>query len=333
MAFMDKIKAKAKASLQPVVLPEGMDDRTLRAARQITDENIAKITLLGNPENIQKQAQNLGINLNDIEIIEPETAEKYDQYAEEYYQIRQHKGVTKEDALEIMKDPVFYGAMMVRNNEVKAGVSGAVNTTANVIRAGIHCVGVAEGSSLVSSFFIMIMPEFNGVKDVPFFFADSALVPNPTDEQLADIAITTADNWKALVGTEPQVAMLSFSTKGSANHEDVDKVVSATNMVKEKRPDLNIDGELQFDTAVMPSVGKRKAPDSPVAGKANVLIFPDLDAGNIGYKIAQRFGGADAIGPFVQGLNKSFNDLSRGCSAEDIVNTVAVAAVISQSKS
>ncbi|RMH71652.1 MAG: phosphate acetyltransferase [Gemmatimonadetes bacterium] len=332
MSLMSDIIAKAKARRMRIALPEGSDERTLRAARILTDGQIAEIILLGQPDKLNAQAKTLGFTLDGIEIVEPVTSAAYETYVDEYVQLRQHKGMTRKEALEVMKDTVFFAAMMVRNGIAHGAVSGAANTTAHVMRAGIQCVGVAEGFKTVSSFFMMILPEFRGEHHVPYFFADAALVPNPDASQLADIAIATADNWKALVGTDPNVAMLSFSTKGSATHPDVDKVIEATQLIHARRPDLNVDGELQFDAAVIPSIGERKSPGSPVAGHANVLIFPDLDAGNIAYKITQRFGKAEAIGPFVQGLNRSFNDLSRGCSTEDIVNTVAVAAVISQAQ-
>ncbi len=236
--------------------------------------------------------------------------------------MRKSKGVDFEKAKETMKNNLFFGAMMVREGMADGFVGGSASPTADVLRAGIHCVGMPEGISIVSSFFLMVLPE------KVYAFADCAVVPNPNEEQLADIAISTADNFSKLVGEEPLVAMLSFSTKGSAEHEMVDKVRKATEIVKQKRPDLKVDGELQFDAAIVEKVGKSKAPGSEIAGRANVLIFPDLNAGNIGYKIAQRLGGAEAIGPIVQGLRKPIFDLSRGCSVDDIVNTAAIACLM-----
>jgi phosphate acetyltransferase len=237
--------------------------------------------------------------------------------------LRKHKGITIEQAREIVVKDLFFGAMMVREGMADGSIAGSTASTGDVMRAGIQCVGMPEGISIVSSFFLMLFP------DKVFSFADCAVVPNPDSNQLADIAISTADNHRKLTDKEPFVAMLSFSTKGSAQHELIDKVIEATKVVKEKRPDLNADGEFQFDTAVIESIGKKKAPGSTVAGKANVMVFPDLNAGNIAYKIAQRLGGAEAIGPLVQGLNKPCFDLSRGCSVDDIVNTTAFAAVMS----
>lgn len=318
MELINQIKENAKSKNKVIILPESHDERVLKAAEILTKEKIAKIITLGNPDKVLQDAKNIGVNLDGVEIIDHLTHPKFDEFAEIYFQLRQKKGMTKEVAIETMKRDLFFAAMMLREGLVDGSVAGSFASTADVMKAGIQIVGMPAGISIVSSFFLMIFPDKN------YSFADCAVVPNPTEEQLADIAISTADNHKKLTGEEPRIAMLSFSTKGSAKHELADKVISATNIVSTKRPDLMVDGELQFDAAIIESIGKKKAPDSKVAGNANVLVFPDLNAGNIGYKIAQRLGGAEAVGPMVQGLNKPFFDLSRGCSVEDIVNTTAI---------
>jgi phosphate acetyltransferase len=318
MELINHIKENAKSKNKTIILPESHDERVLKAAEILSKEKIAKIITLGNPDKVLQDAKNIGVNLDGVEIIDHLTHPKFDEFAEIYFQLRQKKGMTKEVAIETMKRDLFFAAMMLREGLVDGSVAGSFASTADVMKAGIQIVGMPAGISIVSSFFLMIFPDKN------YSFADCAVVPNPTDEQLADIAISTADNHKKLTGEEPRIAMLSFSTKGSAKHELADKVISATNIVMTKRPDLMVDGELQFDAAIIESIGKKKAPDSKVAGNANVLVFPDLNAGNIGYKIAQRLGGAEAVGPMVQGLNKPFFDLSRGCSVDDIVNTTAI---------
>jgi phosphate acetyltransferase len=318
MELINDIKKKAELKNKTIILPESHDERVLKAAEILTKEKIAKIVTLGKPDKVLQDALKIGININEVEIIDHLTHPKFVEFVEIYFQLRQKKGMTKELATETMKRDLFFAAMMLREGLVDGSVAGSFASTADVMKAGIQIVGMPVGISIVSSFFLMIFPNKN------YSFADCAVVPNPTDEQLADIAISTADNHKKLTGEEPLVAMLSFSTKGSATHELADKVISATNIIKSKRPDLMVDGELQFDAAIIESIGKKKAPQSQVAGRANVLIFPDLNAGNIGYKIAQRLGGAEAVGPMVQGLNKPFFDLSRGCSVEDIVNTTAI---------
>ena len=318
MELINQIKENAKSKSKTIILPESHDERVLKAAEILTQEQIAKIVTLGNPDKVLNDAKKIGVSLDGVEIIDHLTHPRFDEFAEKYFLLRQKKGMTKEQAIETMKRDLFFAAMMLREGLVDGSVAGSFASTADVMKAGIQIIGMPEGISIVSSFFLMIFPDKN------YSFADCAVIPNPTDEQLADIAISTAENHKKLTGEEPLVAMLSFSTKGSATHELADKVISATNIVKSKRPDLMVDGELQFDAAIIESIGKKKAPESKVAGKANVLVFPDLNAGNIGYKIAQRLGGAEAVGPMVQGLNKPFFDLSRGCSVEDIVNTTAI---------
>ncbi len=324
LSILMEIKEKAKARKKTIVLPESHDDRVLKAAEKLVKQDIVKVITLGNEEKIYSRAKDLGVDLTGVRIIDFEKSDKLSDFANIYYNLRKHKGVTIEQARETMKRDLFFGAMMVREGMADGSVAGSTASTGDVLRAAFQCVGMPEGISIVSSFFLMVFPERL------FTFADCAVVPNPDANQLADIAITTAENHRKLTGEEPIVAMLSFSTKGSAQHELVDKVVEATNIVKQKRPDLKVDGELQFDAAIVSSVGQRKAPGSEVAGKANVLVFPDLNAGNIGYKIAQRLGGAEAIGPIVQGLKKPLFDLSRGCSDEDIVNVAAIAALMAE---
>ncbi len=321
--LMLSIKSKASGLNRTIVLPESHDDRVLQAAEKLTAQGICKVITLGNEEKVRESAERLGANLQGVRIIDPEKSDKLSDFANIFYNLRKSKGISIEDARETMKKDLFFGAMMVREGMADGSVAGSTAATGDVLRAAFQCVGMPEGISIVSSFFLMIFPE------KVYSFADCAVVPNPDAAQLADIAITTADNHKILTGEEPYVAMLSFSTKGSAKHELIDKVLEALKIAKEKRPDLNIDGELQFDAAIVESVGKRKAPGSEVAGRANVLVFPDLQAGNIGYKIAQRLGGAEAIGPIVQGLKKPLFDLSRGCSVDDIVGTSAIAALMS----
>jgi phosphate acetyltransferase len=328
MDVIDKIKEKAKAKKKRVVLPEGTEERMIQATKRILAERLAEVTLLGDEARIRSLAKSNDLDLNKVKIIAPDKSPKLDEYAQEYYELRKHKGITQDQAHQTMTNPLFYGAMMVRKNEVDGFVAGSVNTTGDVLRAGIQIIGLAPGISSVSSSFIMVLPEFLGVKDKTFIFADCAVIPNPDPPQLAAIAIASAKTMQNLIGEEPKVAMLSFSTMGSAEHELVDKVKEATRIVKELKPDLKIDGELQADSAIIPSVAKKKCPDSLIQGDANVLIFPDLNAGNIAYKLVQRMAKAEAIGPVIQGLAKPANDLSRGCSVDDIVNVVAIAMTI-----
>jgi phosphate acetyltransferase len=322
--LLKQIRERASQKKKTIVLPESHDERVLRAAEILVKENVASIITLGNEDKIRKDAASAGVDLQGIRIIDPDKSEKLSDFANIFYNQRKHKGVTIEQARETIRRDIFFAGMMVREGMAHGSVAGSFATTADVTRAGIFCVGLGEGMSILSSFFLMAFP------DKVYSFADCAVNPNPDAVQLADIAIATADNHKKLTGEEPFIAMLSFSTRGSAEHELVEKVRKATQEVKTKRPDLKVDGELQFDAAVVDSVGKKKAPDSDVAGRANVLVFPDLNAGNIGYKIAQRLAKAEAVGPINQGLKKPFFDLSRGCYVEDIVNTAAIACLMSE---
>jgi len=321
--LLSEIKEKAAKLRKTIVLPESHDERVLKAAEKLSKEKTVSVITLGDEDRILKDAKKLDVDLTGVRIINPARSEKLSDFTNIFFNLRKHKGVTVEQARNTVQQDLFFAAMMVKENMADGSVAGSASATADVMRAGIQCIGMPEGISIVSSFFLMLFPDKN------YSFADSAVVPDPDEKQLADIAISTADNHRKLTGEEPFVAMLSFSTKGSAKHEAVDKVLNATAIVRSKRKDINIDGEMQFDAAVIETIGKKKAPGSNVAGKANVLIFPDLNSGNIGYKIAQRWGKAEAVGPIIQGLKKPFFDLSRGCSVDDIVNTAAIAALMS----
>lgn len=306
-----------------VVLPEGKDPRIAAAAVRIAKENIARVTILGSEEQLLSAASEAGVFLDGVEQVDPEQDPDFEAYVTEYVELRKKKGMTPERAREIMNDPTFFGAMMLRMNRADVCISGALNPTAHVLRAGLQIVKTAPGVTVMSSDMLMFSPD----KRPPLSFADCAVNPNPDAQQLAEIALTTAKTHQAIFNEEPHVALLSFSTMGSACHELVDKVQNAYQIAHKAQPGLKIDGEMQADAAIVENVGKQKAPDSLVAGKANVLIFPDLNAGNIGYKLVQRFAGYEAVGPILQGMNKPIHDLSRGCSAEDIVNLTAVAAL------
>ncbi|MBD3333512.1 phosphate acetyltransferase [candidate division GN15 bacterium] len=325
MNVLSKIKDRARKAKRRVVLPEGTEPRAIQAAKKIVSEEIGSVTLLGDQKEIEKLAGEHGLNLGKMEIVNPAHGKEFNRFVADLVELRKHKGLTEDQARTLMMNPLYYGAMMVRHDIVHASVAGSVNTTGDVLRAAIHVLGLAEGIKVVSSCFLMSLPKFGEELDKPFMFGDCAVVPNPTAEELASIAASTAGTMKSLLDIEPKVAMLSFSTKGSARHADVEKVTKALDILKQEHPDIKADGEMQLDAAVIASIGKRKAPDSEIAGQANVLIFPDLDAGNIGYKLTERFAGASATGPIIQGLAKPANDLSRGCSAEDIVNVSAIA--------
>jgi len=332
MHLMDAIKEKAAKNLQTVVLPESYDERMLFAAQKIVEQGLAKIIILGNPDEIQATAKDKGVSLTGVEIENPATSPRLPGYIDALVELRKSKGLTREEAEKLLtaKDNLYFAGMMVRQGDAGGEVAGATSTTGNVLKAAFQTVGTAPGIKTVSSYFFMITktPSFgeNGI----ILFADCAVNPNPDAQALAEIAVATARNCRSFLDVEARVAMLSFSTKGSASHEDVDKVLAAIEIAKKIDPTLQIDGELQADAALLPKVGEKKAPGSLVAGKANVLIFPDLDAGNIGYKLVERVAGAEAIGPVIQGLAKPVNDLSRGCSIDDIVNVAAITAVQAQ---
>lgn len=324
------IKEKAAQKKKTIVLPESTDPRMVKAAEQIAQEGFAEIVFIGDPGEIKKVADNEGANISSIQVIEPDKSENKDQYVEQLYELRKHKGIEKADAEKMLDDPLYYAAMMVKSGDADGYVAGAVNTTGDTFRPALQIIKTAPGVSIVSSCFIMIVPECELGENGVFVFADCALNPNPEAEELAEIAISTAETTENLLDFESKVAMLSFSTKGSAQHELVDKVVEAKQKAQEKKPELRIDGELQLDAAIVPSVGDKKAPDSSIAGNANTLIFPDLQSANIGYKLVQRLANARPVGPVTQGLDMPVNDLSRGCSVQEIIDTVAVTAVQAQ---
>ena len=325
MKISQLIREKAKKNPKIIVLPEGEEPRMIKAAETIINEGFASLILLGREENIKSKARELGVDLsNKIQIINPKDSEKLKEYAESYYQLRKNKGVSSDEAYQLLENPLYFGALMVYHDDADGLVAGSINATGDVFRPALQTIKTAPGINIVSSSFVMVVPDCPYGEKGIMVFADCALNPEPNAEQLADVAIASAATGKALVGFEPKVAMLSFSTKGSGKHPLVDKVIEATKIAKEKKPELLIDGELQADAALIPSIGERKAPNSKIAGKANVLIFPDLHSGNIAYKLIERLAKAEAIGPISQGMKKPVNDLSRGCSAEDIVNVVAI---------
>ena len=328
MAIIDKIKAKAKADVKHIVLPEGEETRNAQAAAIIAAEGLAQLTLLGNPEKVKEAAN--GASLEGVTIIDPATSEKCAEYAAMLYEIRKAKGMTEEKAAALVKDPMYYGVMMVKAGDADGLVSGAIHSTGDMLRPALQIIKSKPGIKTVSSCFLMECPDKSYGDDGIMIFADCAVNIDPTAEELANIAIGAADSARALANMEPRVAMLSFSTMGSAKHDNVTKVQEATRIAKEMAPELALDGELQLDAAIVEKVGQLKAPGSKVAGHANVLVFPDLGAGNIGYKLVQRLAGAEAYGPILQGIAKPCNDLSRGCSVEDIVATVAITAAQAQ---
>ncbi|MCK8823962.1 phosphate acetyltransferase [Fuchsiella alkaliacetigena] len=330
MGFVEEIRKKASEDLQTIVLPEGTEPRMIKATPEILEEGIAEIILIGNEDELNGIADDEGVDISGAEIIDPAESDRLDDFASDYYELRKHKGISEADAKEQMQESLYFGAMLVEKGIADGIVAGALNTTANVLRPVIRIIGTDEGVSVVSGSFLMIVPDCEYGAEGKMLFADSGVFPEGTPEELAEVAISSAKTFESLTGEEPVVAMLSFSTKGSAEHPLVDRMVEATKICKEKAPDLMVDGEMQGDAALVPEIGAKKAPDSDVAGKANVLIFPDLNGGNIAYKLVQRLAKADAFGPLIQGTALPANDLSRGCSVEDIVTVTAITAAQSQ---
>lgn len=331
MGFIDTIKERAKADKKTIILPESMDRRTFVAAEKILKEGIADLIIIGRPEEIEENSK--GLDISGATIINPDTYEKTQEYIDLFVELRKKKGMTPEKARQIaLSDYAYYGCLMIKSGDADGMVSGACHSTANTLRPCLQIVKTKPGVKLVSAFFLMVVPDCEYGANGTFVFADSGLEQNPDPEKLAAIANSSAESFSLLVGEEPKVAFLSHSTKGSAKHADVDKVTAAVAIAKEAYPNVKMDGELQLDAAIVPSVAASKAPGSEVAGQANVLVFPDLDAGNIGYKLVQRLGKAEAYGPVTQGIAKPVNDLSRGCSADDIVGVVAITAVQAQAQ-
>lgn len=334
MNFIENIKNRAKQEIKTIVLPEAEDIRTLKATQIALKEKYANIVLVGNEEIIKQKAQENNINIEGATIINPQTSKDYEKYAQLLYELRKNKGMTIEQAKELVLNPVYFGMLMVKDEETKADglVSGAVHSTADTLRPALQILKTAPDTKLVSAFFVMVVPDCEYGENGTFIFGDAGLNENPNPDQLSEIAISSSKSFEQLVQKEPKVAMLSYSSHGSAHSELTEKVIEATNLLKEKEPNLIADGELQLDAAIIPEVAASKAPTSPLKGEANVLIFPNLDAGNIGYKLVQRLGKAEAYGPLCQGIAKPVNDLSRGCSAEDIAGVIAITAVQAQNK-
>lgn len=327
MELLEQIRMNAKRHNKRIVLPEGTEERTLKAADAVIAEGIARITLLGDPKEIMALAESLGLkNIDKATIINPVSHPMKDKYIDLMVELRKSKGLTREEASRLIEDPLYLGVMMIKNGDVDGEVAGARNTTGDVLRPAFQIVKTAPGISVVSGAFIMILKDKEFGADGVIVFADGAVHPDPTDKELAEIAVCTARTTKTLLGVEPKVALLSFSTMGSARHEMVDKVVNATRMAKEMAPEFMFEGELQADAALIEAIGRKKAPGSKIAGKANVLIFPNLECGNIAYKLVERLAHAQAIGPVLQGMAAPINDLSRGCSVSDIINVIAIAA-------
>jgi phosphate acetyltransferase len=325
MELLDRIKQNARKHNMRIVLPEGYEERNIKAADIALKEELAQIILIGDPAEINSHAAKLGLkNLSKAKIINPASHEKKDHYIDMMVEIRKSKGITREEAARLIEDPLYLGVLMIKNGDADGEVSGADHATGDVLRPAFHYVKTAPGISVVSGAFLMILPDKSFGENGVIIFADGAVSPNPNEKELAEIAIASAHTARAIAGFEPRIAMLSFSTKGSAKHEMVDRVVNATRIAKELAPDLQIDGELQADAALVEAIGRSKAPGSPIAGKANVLIFPDLNSGNIAYKLVQRLAHAEAIGPILQGMAAPINDLSRGCSVNDIVSMIAI---------
>lgn len=332
MSFIEEIKNRARKGIKTIILPESEDKRVLEAASKVTEQGFAKVILLGDEEEILKNSKNYNIDLKGVKIINPLTSEKKEEYKEKLYELRKAKGMTEAQAEELLKEPIYFGMMMLKDETSSADglVSGAAHSTANTLRPALQILKTAPNTKLVSAFFVMCVPNSEFGENGTFVFGDCGLNQNPTAEELSEIAISSSKSFKQLVQKEPKVAMLSYSSKGSAKSELTEKVIEATNLVKEKDKNLLVDGELQLDAAIVPKISKSKAPGSEIEGNANVLIFPDLNAGNIGYKLVQRLAKAEAYGPLCQGIAKPVNDLSRGCSADDIVGVVAITAVQAQ---
>ena len=331
MSFIENMKEEAKKEIKTIVLPESEDLRTLKATQIVLEEGFANIVLIGDADDIKKQAEENNIDLTGAQIVNPATSNNFSRYANDLYELRKNKGMTLEQAKELlMQNSRYFATMMVKQGDADGFVSGASHPTSDTLRPALQILKAAPGTKLVSAFFVMVLPDKQYGEDGVFIFADSGLNEYPDSEALSEIAISSSKSFKELIGKEPKVAMLSYSTHGSANSPLTDKVVEATKLLKEKAPDLICDGEIQLDAAIIPEVAERKASGSPLKGNANILIFPDLDAGNIGYKLTQRFGHAEAYGPLCQGISKAVNDLSRGCSSEDIAGVVAITAVQAQ---
>ncbi|MGM0501961.1 MAG: phosphate acetyltransferase [Bacillota bacterium] len=330
MSFINNIHQQAQADKKKIVLPEGTEERTIKAVPSILEKGIADVVLLGAEAEIKDLAAEYDVDLTGAEIINPVESDNLEEYGATYYKLRKHKGISEEEALEQVKDPLYFASMMVQKGAADGKIAGAENATGNVLRAAIKIIGTKEGISVISGALVMIVENKDFGNDGVLVFADCAVNPDPDADQLAEIAVSSAKTAADLTAIDPKVAMLSFSTKGSAKHELVDKVKAATAKAQEINPELDLDGELQADAALVPGVAETKCPDSTIAGQANVLVFPGLEAANIGYKLVQRLGDAEAIGPVLQGIAKPVNDLSRGCSVEDIVNVTAITAVQAQ---
>lgn len=330
MSFIEEIKQRAKKEIKTIVLPEAEDIRILQATEQVLKEQYANIVLVGNQENIEKKVEENHLNIRGAKIVDPTISQNYEKYTNLLYELRKHKGMTIEKAQELVKDPVYYGMLMVKDEEADGLVSGAVHSTSDTLRPALQILKTAPDTKLVSAFFVMVVPNCEYGENGTFIFADSGLNENPDAESLSEIAISSGKSFQQLVQKEPKVAMLSYSTYGSAKSELTEKVINATNLVKQKDPNILVDGELQLDSAIIPEVAQLKAPNSPLKGEANVLVFPDLNTGNIGYKLVQRLAKAEAYGPLCQGIAKPVNDLSRGCSSQDVAGVIAITAVQAQ---
>ena len=332
MSFIDELKNKAKQDIKTIILTESEDKRVLKAAQKVKEEGFANIILIGNEEDANKLARENDIDISGIKIINPETSEKFEEYVNAFYELRKAKGMTIEKARETLKDNMYFGTMMVKEKDADGLVSGACHSTANTLRPALQILKTAPGTKLVSAFFLMVVTNCEYGENGIFIFGDSGLVENPTPDELSEIAISSSKSFEQLTGKQSKVAMLSYSTYGSAHSELTEKVIEGTKLLKEKMPDLICDGELQLDAAIIPEIAASKAPGSPVAGQANTLIFPNLDAGNIGYKLVQRLAKAEAYGPLCQGIARPVNDLSRGCNSDDIAGVIAITAVQAQSE-